>query len=500
MVVLGMTAVIGFGSQALDATEERSEFANAEQAMAQFDSKAAQVALGGSAVQSTTFGQTDGGYRVNGSKGWLRVDHFDHSGNNNTEVIANKTLGTVAYSNTGTEIAYQGGGVWRKDPAGEARMISPPEFHYRDATLTLPIVSVNGTDSAGGATTAVVDGSQDIPLYPNRSASYGFDGDPYDNPVDNGTVSVTVHSEYSAGWAEYFRTRTDGCVVTSDDTTTQVKNRCNIDDLSDFGIDIPSQDNTVSVYLLTPGTRGPFPMPGEGSAVDVRGLSGGHTLSEFNVTLRPDDTDSADFANLQWSMYAESGARQFEIHLRRQSGNDCSDTKVGVTVYYSGDGGETYQGWFGNRSYTTECFDSDGDGDDEAKLTADFVDDSDSDGNTTETDGTDPELNYTSLASSDLQHFNPSGAELLSSATIDEHAGSVGWESETYSSGSTEVIDRLLRHYLALMGPGIDLTVDDKNSDTISEDASSGVIRYPISGQYISFLHVTYDGIDVRLE
>lgn len=87
----------------------------------------------------------------------------------------------------------------------------------------------------------------------------------------------------------------------------------------------------------------------------------------------------------------------------------------------------------------------------------------------------------------------------MNSPTFDEHEDTVEWEPKTYTSGDTETSGRLLNHYFGLISPDFDLTVDDKNSNTVSEDASTGTIEYQGSDQYVTFLHITENGIEIDI-
>ena len=468
ITITGTGLVVAFGSSALDDSKQASELDSAEHAMTQFDSHAAMVALGDSAVQSVSFGQSGGDYSVQPDSGTIKITHINYDGENDEVVLPETSLGSVVYENDGTTIAYQGGGVWRKGETGASRMVSPPEFHYQSATLTLPIIRVKGSGGAAGSPTGRIrEIARAERVYP--SGEQYPNGNFYENPLENGKMVVTIQSEYYEAWADYFRSRTSGTVT----------------------VDHSTDPGTVTVDLVSTGITGTFDMPNDGSGVDIRGIVGGHSLSDYVITLQPDDTDSADFSNLQWSMYAENGDRQFEIHLRSQSGSDCSDTTMSATVYYSENGGDTYHGWYDDDAYTTECFDANADGDDEVRLVADFVDDDDAD----------PGLVYQSLSQNQLTHFSLSGATLESSATFDEHKDNVGWEPQLYSENAdenTETVDRLMKHYLALMGPGFDLKVDDKNSDSVNEGASTGTIDYPGSGRFVTYLHITENEVKVE--
>lgn len=492
IAVVGTVAIVALGASAMGDTQRQSELERAEHTMTQFDSQASLVALGRAESRSATFSQSDGTYTVDPSAGEIEIVHANFNGTNDDGddvpdgsddvSIYKGTLGAVVYKNGDTSIAYQGGGVWRQGGSGEARMVSPPEFHFRRSTLTLPVVQLGGEASASGRVTATTTTGPTTRVYPDASTTYPSSSLRFLNPAEEGQVYVNVTSEYYEGWADYFDERTDGEIET-----------------------FPDQ-NKVKVKLISTGVTGAFQMPGEGGSITIRGVED-HSMSEFDITVVPDDTDSADFSNLQWSMHAEDGDEQFELHLRHETGHDCDNTVVQATIYYSPSDGDAddddpYHGWHSDTAYETECYDADGDGsDDEVRLVADFVDDEDGDDGPHDVEGGDPALEYTSLSSSDVVHFNPSGDPLIDTAsdpTFDGHSFSPNWEPQTYNSGDTETIDRLVNHYFSELGPGFDLTVDDKDSNTVTEEKSGGFIMYPGARQFITYLHVTENEVTVE--
>jgi hypothetical protein len=511
IAVIGTTSVVALGSSAMEETRTHSEVERAGHAMTLFDASAATVGLGDAVVRSVGLDGSSGSYEVAPDAGRLTITHVDYDGDgddsdsnddgnesvrndanlddgsdDDDHPIYNGTLGSVAYRNGGREVAYQGGGVWKQSEDGGSTMLSPPEFHYREATLTLPVLRVTGvSDDASGGTQATIEKDETVgtsEVFPDTSESYpaadgdGDDGMSYRNPTDQGRVAITVESEYYRAWGSYFESRTEGN-VSYDDAGERVR-----------------------LTLVSTGQKGAFSMPMEGNSIDIRGLEKGHRLKEFGITVRPDDTDSADFSNLQWSLWAEGdgGGEQFEMHVRRSGGSDCAEPmNASLTLYYSEDGGDTYEGWYEDAAFETTC-----DADGNAALEMGFSDDGDADGDFDEDDGADdPDLTYQSLSKSDLSHFNPNGdlVNSSSSPTFDEHSGTVDWESKSYAAGDTEAIDRLLNHYFGLMGPDIELTVDDKNSNTVSEGASTGTVDYDGSGKYVTYLHVSENGITVEL-
>ena len=463
MVVLGMTAVIGFGSQALDATEQRSEVANAEQAMAQFDSKAAQVALGDSTVQSVPLGRSDGRYSVESSAGHITITHAnynggtdddgdsidDGSGDDDRELYTGD-FGAVVYEDSDTEIAYQGGGVWRRSEGGGSVMISPPEFHYRTGTLTLPVTRVKGNDASSGTPTGVITPSA------NHFTRVFPSGGTNQNPIEQGNIIITVESKYCEGWEQYFDERTGG------------------------QIDPCSGGDVVRVTLTTLGPQGQFEMLDDDNTEShpVRGLDG-HTLNSYEITLHPIERGNP-LASLDWSMYIETGSNSgLEFNVRKKSGNPSCGDPVVLSVYYSEDG-QQYQGWQNDDAVKIQCLDYDGDGNDEKQIRIDFLD------NTVSMDDT-------SLSARNTVRFNPGSHE--SSPVFDEHASDPG-----AAVGPTESLELLTQHYFALLGPEFEIRVDDgNNGNAISEGDSSYEISYT-SNSVVRYLHVTDNRIDVKFE
>ena len=488
VTVAGTGLILGYGGSTLEDTRSSAEVRQAELAMTVFDSRAAKVALGDSDVQTVDFGGTTGTIGAKPGNGQITIKHVDYDGNGNDEIIYQNSLGSLVYENGDTKLVYQGGGVWRQDESGGVSMVSPPEFHYRGSTLTLPLIRVTGpSGGAEGSKVRLTSGGDLEHVFPDADERYDDgvddddDGDAHDdepadmayaNPSEHGRIKIFVESEYYEGWADYFRERTNAVVNAYDG------------------------NETVVVKLISTGNTGRFDMPGEDSSVGVRGIAG-HGMTDFEVTIRPDDTDSASFANLQWSMYVDEGTDEFEIHLRQSGGSGCNAV-VSASVYYSPDDGATEHGWYDDDAFETECGDFDGDGDDEIRLVADFVDDDNGDGSVHDAETTDPSLEYVDLSNSQLMTFKPDGS-VPDPVSIDGHTGSVSWEPKDFEPGTGDrvTLDRVVNHYGSELG-GFDLTVDDKNGNSVNEGASYGSIEYGGGGMYITYLHVTEN--DIRVE
>lgn len=460
VTVVASVALVAAGSSVIDSTQRSAEDTYVERAMVQFDARADEVSLGESSVARTELGDTKG-FRVDAQEDAGRVTIVHHGANGGSdEVIYDEPLGAVRLQRGETTLAYQGGGVWRNDGSGTV-MVSTPSMTYRDQTLTLPVVRVRGSDSAMGAVRAVVrDGNRGtVPVFPNGSATYAS-GVPYQNTLENGHVTVTVEGEYYDGWARYWREHTTGRVS------------------------VDHANRSARLDLIAYGTYGAFEMPAEGEAIEVRGYAGEDTLENYSVVLAPDDTDAANFDNLQWSMYVEQGDRQFEVHLRQgkraHGEGTCRMQTVDATIYYSETGGDTYEGWHADDAFTSECVDRDGDGDrDETQLVVDL---------TAETT-----LDQTSLSSSELTHFSPDGEETSG------ESGTFAADCDDPDCADEAPIGDLTEYYLDQLGMDFDVVIDDKDSDTVNEAASSGYIMYPGEGR-ITYLHVTENTVEVDLE
>ncbi|WP_440005379.1 DUF7289 family protein [Halomicrococcus sp. SG-WS-1] len=211
LTIVGTGLIVAFGSSSLDDSKRATDLDGAAQAMAQLDSKASRVGIGSANAQHATLsvdGDEETVRRTDG--GWMRV-HINRT-NGSDAVVMNQTLGAVVYENGDTTIAYQGGGVWRRTDGG-ATMVSPPEVHYRDTTLTLPLVVVGGEGRLDGGHLELTKNGTAEPKYPVANASKR-------NPLSDATVNVTVASDYYRAWGQFFEQRTGGDVEYDHDAGT----------------------------------------------------------------------------------------------------------------------------------------------------------------------------------------------------------------------------------------------------------------------------------------
>ena len=223
IVLTGATTVAVLGGGFIDDVSSSAETERASQEMTQVASEAAAVALGGSQQRGMTVDASQGRLTVEENASWICVQNGtttnrsfilpEGADDNETCGGARKNMGTVRYDTGDATVAYEGGGVWRRGDDGNARMVSPPEFHYRGDTLTLPVVVVSGDIDSGGSR---------IDLTATAGPTNRTDTLTNPLPDSSGSVYVTIHSEYYRAWGDFIAERTAGRVVELDDDAKTV--------------------------------------------------------------------------------------------------------------------------------------------------------------------------------------------------------------------------------------------------------------------------------------
>lgn len=257
------------GTLTLDSSQQHAETENAVRTMTELDSKASLVALEGADAATMRIGKGGGGQvAVDEGAGELQLVLARPDGTRE-ELISGQELGAVTYRNGNERVAYQGGGVWRRTTgANGSVMVSPPEVHYREGTLTLPMIRVRGTEyGLSGAAIRKVDTRS---VYP-PDAGEG-------NPVPAGSeLEMNITSEYYQAWGAYFERRIGGNVTYDHDAdTVRVLLRS------------PVSPFSVDSGLISVGTSDRMEMSGSGNSptfVDAYNSS--------NSTYDPDDPENA---------------------------------------------------------------------------------------------------------------------------------------------------------------------------------------------------------------
>ena len=218
IVMLAISVIYAVGYPAIQSSKENTQFQNMEQSFVVLQSNINMVAFGHAPGRTLETSLGGGSITVNSSKGSIIVEKTGggewYSG----------TLGAIEYEKEGRRIAYEGGGVWKKYPAGAALKISGPRIFVHNTstgnrTVFVSIINIsseNEISSVGGEGTASVVVRSKPSTYPLNITSFG-EGD---------TVNITVTSDYADAWRRYFEgiidpnELADGVYPGSDDEVT----------------------------------------------------------------------------------------------------------------------------------------------------------------------------------------------------------------------------------------------------------------------------------------
>ncbi|PWB54173.1 MAG: hypothetical protein C3F06_04745 [Candidatus Methanoperedenaceae archaeon] len=213
ILVVSVTFTVAISYPELSDTKEASYNEIASQALSVFASKNSMAAFGVSPSQLTRI-ELGGGTLTarKESDNWMKINVTNSTGY--SVIILNQSLGSVDYTFGDTTISYEGGGLFRKYPSGDAVMVSPPQFHYNGETLTLPLIIVNNSLSTGGKGVANIyskPGSLPITVYPNLTSD-----EKLVNPLSGKQIKIRLKSDYYKAWSKYIEERTEANTLTND--------------------------------------------------------------------------------------------------------------------------------------------------------------------------------------------------------------------------------------------------------------------------------------------
>jgi hypothetical protein len=182
-------------------------------------------------------------------------------------------------------------------------MVSPPEYYYRGATLTLPIIRVDGSGAVSGtARGQITPGST-----PTARA------EDLDSPLQEGTVTVRVQSEYYEGWYEFLTQRAEGSTVIYHENNTVISELTVPDEVGfdkaisvreeysakgnagaeegevEEGVPHPSADSLIAARVSGAATSND-----NDDCIDETGIDSGCTLTAGTYYLGGDTTLTSD--------------------------------------------------------------------------------------------------------------------------------------------------------------------------------------------------------------
>lgn len=204
MITIGTGALAITGGDMINALEYQSEVDQTENSFAKLSSATTSVALSDESSRTTVdlaLGIEQSNKKQIGVKdtGTMTVE-IKNNTSGTTKTVLQQELGEIRYKNSNGDrtILYglQNGGSWRITGNGTS-MSTPPEAHYESATLTLPLVVVEGEENIN---------SDELVIKKNETT---FPTD-HVQITDDEMVQLTVQSPYYQAWNEYFKNRLPG--------------------------------------------------------------------------------------------------------------------------------------------------------------------------------------------------------------------------------------------------------------------------------------------------
>jgi len=212
IVVLAISAIYAVGYPTIQSSKENAQFQDMEQSFMVLQSNINTVAFGQAPVRTLKTSLGGGSLTVYPSE-YLTEEQITVKNTTGT-IIWEGTIGAIEYENNGRSIAYVGGGVWEKYPAGSAIKVSEPRiFVHEDngnRTVSVSIINISGElSSVGGEGTASVRVRSNSLITPSPIITY-----------PPGDVTITVTSDYADAWGRYFEDM--GFIIVSDSGTNPV--------------------------------------------------------------------------------------------------------------------------------------------------------------------------------------------------------------------------------------------------------------------------------------
>jgi hypothetical protein len=442
--MVSISAMMVYSIPAIDELKDNSKSQKVEQAFTILDSRISKVALGESPLQTISFSLMGGE---------VGVDDESNSDSSNIKIVVqnitnstpaeefNCSFGTFEYTLDERKIAYEGGGVWSKyrDNGGSV-MVSPPEFHYNGETLTIPIMTINGSSSTAGkgeVNIAVTSDNRPFVLYPNTSISTSRT-----NPVTSDKIYIYIESDYYDAWANY--------------AESMVYTNAEKDDVNKTAIIELDVVPPMGTTTLT-------------NQIKIGGVNTSNTLPIYDFYMNLEAAGNQDLNPSNYEIKTTSGTKTLIYSLSKSGGND--QLEIEVTYKDTSLDSNYVEYWEGEDVFQVN----------EGESTVDFLNDSfvmkyDPPNN----NGADPDFSWDT----------PGDTTELPDVVIED-------------DGNTSFsLNDLTQHYLKLMtkdGPVVFNINSPGNSDPVDYDTSSVTIDYDVKAGGITYLHVTQNELNIDI-
>lgn len=466
LTITSISVILLYATPTLDNMQDMANAQGVEQGFTVFDSRTSKVALGESPSQTTLFSIRDGSIKVNGDNdsyndsrmvivcvntdeawynsfeanmyNWKAWEPF--LGNNNISEF-NASMGSITYTKDKRIIGYEGGGIWSKYPSGKAIMISPPEFHYNGETVTLPIMTIAGTDESSGTSgvgITVSSNNMPIVLYPDPSADSNRI-----NPVEADKVLIYIKSEFYDGWADYAET------LVSTNTALDHANK------------------TAIVELDTLPEMGTQPLDSNFRIVQLN-ESNTEPVTDFSFYFEAVSKDASNFNAVETYVTATSGTKYLEYEIRKNVIEHIKYTDTSV--------GTDKETWVSIKS----------DPNSEFPIYEDPA-------NKKVANSTFDLLSDTYLLEYDDTEGTEFSWDVVSPTTMTPNV--------TITDGSTQSLNNITQHYFKLMAldGSVKCTWNQKKNTKLDVGGSSYTLTYDGGGAIITYLHVSMNDLSATL-
>lgn len=213
IAVASSTIVVGLSGGPINALSEQSNTAEATTSFSKIGATSVSTAFngeGGQGTVNTNFAGPQDPIKVS-EQSKVTIKSVDPSDGSET-IIAEENMGYMSYQSaedSTQSVYYENGGVWKVNKDGSASIVTPPEFHYREQTLTFPIIQLKAADSE-------IHSSVEFNHISTARTTQQIS-------VADKEVHIIISSPVYKGWGAYFEENVDGVDITYDHNNNEVK-------------------------------------------------------------------------------------------------------------------------------------------------------------------------------------------------------------------------------------------------------------------------------------
>jgi hypothetical protein len=211
MTFVAISTILVIGAPVIDDARENAQLEKTQVELATLDQQ----------IRESVYTQDSPGGSITLSEGGISVKpesltvNFTYDNGTDT-VTVNTTPGGMEYEHENIGVAYQNGGVWTEYRTGGTTVQSPPDMTYTGRTLTANLLNFTNTVEVSGSGASVSISHQGVNVTKFSEIMSGAS--------ENGTLVITVGTEYSEAWAEHLnRTGIEDVAVSGDRVRVEMR-------------------------------------------------------------------------------------------------------------------------------------------------------------------------------------------------------------------------------------------------------------------------------------